>query len=237
MLGTYFYNKILRLKGSKNILKLNYFYNNIIGEKNIGSLGLDFTNKPTRIQVLQNTIDRKKYKSYLEIGCFHNELYNNIKCEKKVGVDPYSGGTIRKTSDDFFSTNKDNFDIIFIDGLHRYYQVKKDILNSLKILNPNGVIMLHDCLPNTVYDQAIPRCKYNWNGDVWKAIVEFRTLDNVDTYTCYADLGIGVILKRKNKSILTINNKNFLKLKFLDYFNNFKKYMNLVEFEDLKNIF
>jgi len=237
MLGTYLYNKILRLKGSKNVLKLNYFYNNIIGEKNIGSLGLDFTSKPTRMQVLQKTIDRKKYKSYLEIGCFHNELFDNIKCEKKVGVDPYSGGSIRKTSDDFFSTNKDNFDIIFIDGLHRYHQVKKDILNSLKILNPNGVIMLHDCLPSTVYDQAIPRCKYNWNGDVWKAIVEFRTFDDVDTYTCYADLGIGVILKRKNRSILKIYKKNFLKLQFSDYFTNFKKFMNLIEFDDLKNIF
>ncbi len=121
--------------------------------------------------------------------------------------------------------------------MHRYHQVKKDILNSLKILNPNGVIMLHDCLPNTVYDQAIPRCKYNWNGDVWKAIVEFRTFDDVDTYTCYADLGIGVILKRKNRSILKIYKKNFLKLQFSDYFTNFKKFMNLIEFDDLKNIF
>ena len=28
--------------------------------------------------------------------------------------------------------------------------------------------------------------------------MEFRTLDYVDTYTCYADMGIGIILKKKN---------------------------------------
>ena len=33
-------------------------------------------------------------------------------------------------------------------------------------------------LPSNVYEQAIPRCQYKWNGDVWKAIVEFRTYKN-----------------------------------------------------------
>ena len=179
MLGNYLRNKLARLKGSKNILKLNYLYYNWFGEKNIGDIGFDFSKKPNRLKILQETIDRKKYKSYLEIGCFRNELFGNIKCEKKVGVDPYFGGTIRKTSDEFFLTNKENFDLIFIDGLHMYFQAKKDILNSLKILNSDGVIMLHDCLPNNVYDQAIPRCKYIWNGDVWKAIVEFRTFEYI----------------------------------------------------------
>ena len=28
--------------------------------------------------------------------------YFHVKCERKVGVDPYSGGTHRMTSDEFF---------------------------------------------------------------------------------------------------------------------------------------
>ena len=212
------------MKKKQIILKLNYLYYNCFGEKNIGEIGLDFSKKPSRIKVVQETIDRKKYKSYLEIGCFHNELFDNIKCKKKVGVDPYCGGTLRKTSDEFFLINNENFDFIFIDGLHMYHQVKKDILNSLKILNSEGVIMLHDCLPNNVFDQATPRCKYNWNGDVWKAIVEVRTFEYLDTYTCYADCGIGIILKRKNRSRLIIDKKDFSKLRFIDYYNNFKRY-------------
>ncbi len=237
MLKNFFYKKILRFKDSKNVLKLNYLYIKLFGEKNVGKIGLDFSNKPSRLKIIQETINRKKYKSYLEIGCYRNELFNSINCEKKIGVDPYSGGTIRKTSDSFFSTNKDTFDIIFIDGLHRYHQVKKDISNSLNVLNKDGVVMLHDCLPNNLYDQAIPRCQNLWNGDVWKAIVECRSNELLDTYTCYADFGIGIILKRKNRSILNLQKSDFSSLKFSDYFNNFKEFMNIVEFEELNNIF
>ena len=229
--------KILRLKGSKNILKLNFFFHKYFGEKDIGEIGFNFSNKPDKKEIVQDTINRKKYKSYLEIGCFDNDLFNHVNCRKKVGVDPYSGGTLRKTSDDFFLENEEIFDCIFIDGLHYYQQVKKDITNSIKSLNQNGVIFVHDCLPNNVYDQAVPRCKYIWNGDVWKAIVELRTFDYVNTYTCYADLGIGVILKNKNKNKLKLDNIDFSKLKFSDYFNNYKEYMNIVEYEELEKIF
>ena len=229
--------KILRLKGSKNVLKLNFFFHKYFGEKDIGEIGFNFSNKPDKKEIVQDTINRKKYKSYLEIGCFDNDLFNHVNCRKKVGVDPYSGGTLRKTSDDFFLENEEIFDCIFIDGLHYYQQVKKDITNSIKSLNQNGVIFVHDCLPNNVYDQAVPRCKYIWNGDVWKAIVELRTFDYVNTYTCYADLGIGVILKNKNKNKLKLDNIDFSKLKFSDYFNNYKEYMNIVEYEELEKIF
>ena len=236
----YLQSKLTRFKSSKNILKFNYFYHKYFGEKDIGKVGLDFSKKPSRQTIVQDTIDRKNYKSYLEIGCFHNELFDFIKCEKKIGIDPVSGGTHRMTSDEFFlsNSNKEKFDCIFIDGLHYYKQVKKDIFNSLKILNQNGVIFLHDCLPNNVYEQAIPRCQYNWNGDVWKAIVENRTLENLDTYTCYADHGVGIILKRKNRKKLKLNiDNNFIKLKFCDYYNNYKEYMNITEYEELKNLF
>jgi hypothetical protein len=232
----YIKKKIIRLQGSRNVLRLNYLYHKLFGEKNPGSLGLDFSNKPDRQYIIQNIIKKKNFQSYLEIGCFNNDLFDFIKCNKKVGVDPYSGGTIRKTSDDFFYSNKDQFDCIFIDGLHEYKQVKKDILNSLKILKPNGIILLHDCLPNTIYNQAMPRVMYDWNGDVWKAIVECRTNTEIDTYTCYADFGIGVIVNRKNSKKLDIECKNFSKLKFKDYYKNHNEYMNIIEYEELMKI-
>ena len=59
---------------------------------------------------------------------------NIINCKKKVGVDPVSGGTIRVTSDNFFRTNKEKFDCIFIDGLHKYAQVKKGHRKFIKFL-------------------------------------------------------------------------------------------------------
>ncbi len=229
----YIVKKINRLFDSKNFLKIKFLIQKYLKERDIGNLNLDFSDKPNRIQIIKEIINIKKYNNYLEIGCFSNELFNQINCKYKVGVDPVTGGTVRATSDDFFKKNNDKFDCIFIDGLHRYKQVKKDILNSVKALNEGGIILLHDCLPNNVYEQAIPRCQYKWSGDVWKAIVEFRTNKNLDIYTCYADHGIGVIFVRPNRNYLNLNRNNFLTLKFKDYFENYKNYMNLISYSRL----
>ena len=59
-----------------------------------------------------------------------------------MGIDPVEGGTHKMTSDEFFYNNNDKFDIIFIDGLHQYEQVIKDVKNSLNCLTKNGII---DC--------------------------------------------------------------------------------------------
>jgi len=225
--------KINRFFESRKILKLKYYIHKIFKEKDIGDLGFNFDDKPNRSQIIQTIIDYKKYKSFLEIGSFSNELFDKVKIDNKVGVDPVSGGSVRMTSDEFFKKNKEFFDLVFIDGLHHYEQVKKDINNSLSFLKKDGVILLHDCLPSNVFDQAVPRCTYKWNGDVWKAIVEARCRLDIDTYTCYADYGIGIILKRANRNILSLENKNFNKLKFKDYFNNYRSYMNIVSHESL----
>jgi len=232
----YLKKKYWRFFESRKILKFNYKFHKYFKEKDIGSLNLNFEDKPNRQTVIQKIINKKKYKHYLEIGCYKDELFSKINCETKIGVDPVSGGNVRETSDNFFKKNNQKFDCIFIDGLHYYDQVKKDVINSLKVLNENGIILLHDCLPNDVYSQAIPRCQYNWHGDVWKALVEFRTYENLDVYTCYADFGIGVIFKRKNSNLLKINTKKFRELKFKEYFNNFKLFMNVISFEELINI-
>jgi predicted O-methyltransferase YrrM len=68
-----------------------------------------------------------------------------------IGVDPNQGVTLRMTSDEFFAANQFTFDIVFIDGLHD--QVAKDIENSLRVLNPGGIIVMHDCNPTTKISQ------------------------------------------------------------------------------------
>ena len=129
------------------------------------------------------------------------------------------------------------FDVIFLDGLHTYSQTSKDITNSLKYLNPSGVIIVHDCLPKKIWNQIVPRMYGHWNGDVWKAIVHSRTIQSVDTYTCLADHGLGFIFNRPNRNLLKIENKNFKKLRFSEYYKNHDEFMNLVNFRDLKKIF
>jgi len=229
-------SKFIRLLNSRKLLRLFFYYHKIFNNKGLSDIGFDFSNKKNRKFIVQDIIDKKKYNSYLEIGCFDDELFNSIKIKHKVGVDPVTGGTVRLTSDQFFNSNKENFDCVFIDGLHTYEQVKKDIQNSLKFLNKNGIILLHDCLPNNFYEQATPRCQFTWNGDVWKAIVECRTNKDLDVYTCYADFGIGVIFNRPNKNLLNYNNSNFSKIDFKEYHKDPYQLMNIIEYDDLKSI-
>ncbi len=228
--------KIQRLLDSRNTMKIFYFFHFLSGGFKSKKIDVSFEGRESRIDIVKSIIDKKKYNSYLEIGTFKDELFNKINCKYKVGVDPVSGGNVRKTSDDFFKTNSQKFDLIFIDGLHHYKQVKKDIINSLNALNDKGIILMHDCLPKDYYYQAVPRSQYVWNGDTWKAFLEFRVKDYVDSYCCYADQGIGVILKRKNKNKLNLDIQNFERFNFNNFASNYKKYLNLINYKELLRI-
>ncbi len=228
--------KINRLLTSKNSMKIFHFFHYLLGGFNSKKIEVSFEDKKSRLEIIQNIINRKKYQSYLEIGTFKDELFGSVNCNYKIGVDPVSGGNVRKTSDDFFSTNNEKFDLIFIDGLHHYEQVKKDIINSINALNEKGIILMHDCLPRDYYYQAVPRSQYDWNGDTWKAFLEFRVDENVDSYCCYADQGIGIIIKRKNRNKLNIVSKNFKKFNFNTFASNYREYLNLINYDELIQI-
>lgn len=200
-----------------------------------GKLQLNFPSNYYRWDLIKYLIDKYKYSDYLEIGCDQDQLFSKVQIQNKIGVDPVSGGNVRKTSDDFFKDNNRKFDIVFIDGLHTYEQVKKDILNSVNCLNNNGIILVHDCMPDNLSKQAVPRYRMLWNGDVWKAIVDLRQDENLEIFTCEMDQGIGVIQKKKNSSVLEIN-KPINQLRFEDYFNNHKEYLRVISIDNLKKI-
>ena len=218
-------------KTNKFFLKFKRFLYYIYGEKFYKQLEYNWSDYPTRSDIINKLISIKKYNSFLEIGCDKNSNFSNISISKKIGVDPNSGGTHKMTSDEFFQTNIESFDLIFIDGLHETSQVDRDIDNSLKFLNKNGLILLHDCLPKKIWHQVVPCIYPKWNGDVWKSIVKSRTRKDINTYTIIADHGIGLIIKEKNKNILNLGQEKLKKLKFKDYFNNHNEFMNLISVE------
>ena len=167
-------------------------------------LTYNFTQNYHRWNLIDYLIKKNNYSDYLEIGCDQDQLFSKIRINNKKGVDPVSGGNIRKTSDDFFQANDEMFDIIFIDGLHTYDQVKNDILNSVNCPKENGIILVHDCMPDSLSKQAVPRYRMIWNGDVWKAITDLRQKEDLEIFTCEMDQGIGIIKKNKNPGIICI---------------------------------
>ena len=105
----------------------------------------------SKVYVINYLAKKINAKKYLEIGIDQRATFDNVDIPFKVGVDPYveSPGIIQQTSDDFFMSNNEKFDLIFIDGLHHVDQVYRDIINSLACLNPDGIIICHDMLPTS----------------------------------------------------------------------------------------
>ena len=60
--------------------------------------------------------------------------------------------------------------------------------------------------------------------------------ENINIYTCNIDQGIGVIQNKKNTEVLKLE-KKLNKLKFKDFYYNYKKYMRMISLEEFKKIF
>ncbi len=196
-------------------------------------IDINWDGRPKRYDLINKLIQEYGYKTYLEIGCRSDTTFVSVTVDHRVGVDPASGGTHRMTSDEYFANHNEKFDIIFIDGLHVYEQVIKDIKNAVKVLNDNGTIIMHDCLPNNCLAQYDFKLINQWNGDVWKAFVEARTLPDIDAAVCMIDHGVGVIRKRKNTNMVNLKCDNFKDLKYPQFLDNYKEWTNPVEYSDI----
>ena len=186
----------------------------------------------TRTEIINGLITKYKYKSYLEIGVNTPAQpgfnWIGVKAELKHGVDPNVDTTYKMTSDDFFEKHiNQKYDIVFVDGLHIFEQVYKDIINSLKNLNENGIIVIHDCNPITEITQRRERASDAWHGDVWKAIVKLR-IENEDLDICTVDTdeGCAIIKKGKQKLLIIENDININEYSFLE--KNRKEALNLI---------
>jgi hypothetical protein len=212
-----------------------------------------------RSDVIQYLINKKKYKRYLEIGVFNGEVFFKIKAPHKYAVDPVfrfvretkykmmfknvsnaNAKYFTKTSDDFFKNDspklfsKRKIDICFIDGMHEFDFVLRDTLNTLKYLDDNGVIILHDCNPLTA-DAEVSYAEWKkrgfaaeWNGDVWKIIVYLRSLvDDINVFTLDTDQGLGIITKGLGRVKLNFTEEQIRQMTFKDIDSNREQWLNL----------
>ena len=188
-----------------------------------------------RVALINLIASKSSYNlKYLEIGCDTNLVFDSLPIKEKIGVDPNRGGNIRLSSDDFFSTNKDFFDLIFIDGLHEYEQCQKDLINSLKYLANDGVILIHDLIPVDWKTEHVPRLFEQWNGDIWKVIFEIIESKNLELHIVDCDNGVGILRKKDGYSYKKMN--EFLNFKNFDYFvNNFNR-LPIISFEESINM-
>ena len=194
-----------------------------------------------RTDVIQALLNAKKKPAYLEIGVEHGQNFFSIKAGSKTAVDPEFGFSFTErlrwiyknpsnlnakyyevTSDKYFESGvgAKGMDVVFIDGLHTYQQSLKDVLNSLSILNDNGVIVMHDCNPphkaaahpSETKEGAVmanvPGWTGEWCGDVWKTICFLRgTRRDLRTFVLNTDYGLGIVMKGDADEYLNLSSE------------------------------
>jgi hypothetical protein len=170
----------------------------------------------TRTELINYIIKKNNYRTYLEIGVADGENFRSIQIEHKDGVDPGGGAAnYQMSSDEFFSENSNTYDIIFIDGLHLSDQVLRDIRNSLNCVSQNGLIVMHDCLPQTYMQQVSYIVPGSWNGDVWKAAAHVRMeIENVHFCVVDMDWGCGILTPNSSQTLFPYTPKEQLDWNF-----------------------
>lgn len=157
----------------------------------------------TRTESINELIQERGYTSYLEIGLGNGVNFKSIRCESKIGVEPNNKtglSVFEGDSDSFFGMNQDNFDLIFIDGLHHADQVEKDITNAWKHLNKYGMIILHDIKPPSKESTIVPRQQDQWVGSVFQAWYGFKEkYSKIKTGYIEEKYGLGTIEKSRHK--------------------------------------
>lgn len=168
---------------------------------------------PHHYALLEHVHARLAPRRYLEIGVDDGlSLRFATGSDRVVGVDPaLRPGVVaahprarlhEQTSDDFFADHDltdlldGPVDLAFVDGMHRFEFVLRDLANIQPHCHEHTVVLIHDCLPTDAVCAARERASVAWAGDVWRAAhalateptgCDFVTLDVAPT-------GMGVVL-------------------------------------------
>jgi len=172
-----------------------------------------------RTIIINDLIKSHGFNTYLELGVDTGNNFSNIDIKYKRGVDvkPIEGHfsylnqrLFIGTTNQYFETVPETFDIIFIDADHDAGQWMLDVQNSLSRLNDGGIIVCHDCLPEKEVHQQMPRISDQWTGDVWKGWMRLRnTRPDLQMVVIDKDWGCGLI-KVGSQKCTNVNEKDMV---------------------------
>ena len=145
-----------------------------------------------RLNWLAKTINAK---SYLEVGVLNGKTFRDVRVKTKHAVDPNFQFDTRALadrntcfypmpSDEYFARHigRQQFDLVFLDGLHTYEQTFRDFCAVLPHTHARSVILIDDTLPPDPYSalpdpreaerqkEAAGHVGGGWNGDVYKLV-------------------------------------------------------------------
>lgn len=160
------------------------------------------TAKPAKVrrpEVMQAFLDLYDAPRYLEIGVAKGRTFHALKAAHKVAVDPKfkfdldaakaenpNAAYHQVTSDEYFGSIRkpdEQFDVVYIDGLHTADQTIRDLLNVLLCTHERSVIIIDDVRPSSYAASmhSIPQwqqvvaadpeaARRGWMGDVYRLV-------------------------------------------------------------------
>lgn len=158
------------------------------------------------LDFLQKLHQRTKPEWYLEIGTNRGRSLSFVTCAS-VAIDPRfkleepAQGKkpllllLQETSDAGFASDTlrrldPRFDIAFLDGMHKFEYLLRDLINAEKLMAKGGLVFMHDTSPlRSAMTGREPMRDGGWTGDVWKMLpilAEFRPDLKVDHLDCRA---------------------------------------------------
>jgi len=166
--------------------------------------------EPSYLALLGEIHERLLPRTYLEIGVHEGDSLRLVRPgTRAVGVDPeprlrepLDASVVALTSDDFFARHDLGevfagvpLDLVFIDGMHLFEFVLRDIINVGRHAAPATTVLLHDCYPISAETATREHNTYLWTGDVWKIVLCLKELcPEVDVHVVDAPpAGLGIV--------------------------------------------
>jgi hypothetical protein len=212
-----------------------------------------------RVQVVQGWLNRFPQGTYLEIGVQFGLSFAPARTRRKIAVDPRIRmprfarriAARRAAETHYFETTSDCFfaeqagllgasgiDVALIDGLHTHEQTVVDVENTLRWLTPGGLIVMHDCNPQSAA-QACPAASYEqfrkrhwgswfWCGDVWKTILYLRACrKDLEVLVLDCDFGVGIVRRGQPHTTLDLSAEAIRGLTYDDLARDRQRLLNL----------
>jgi hypothetical protein len=178
----------------------------------------------SRSDVLQGILNGFDEPNYLEIGVFDGEIFHDLRAASKVAVDPdfrfdVAAARAGNPGATYFAVGSDayflqhagdaKFEVIYLDGLHVFEQMLRDLMNAMHHIAPTGVIIIDGVVPNAVAATLPDYSNFDRNGpsrrppaaqvgDAHKLVLFVDTFLPAWTFRCVAeDRGQLVMWPRK----------------------------------------
>lgn len=138
-------------KSTKDYFSLNAYYWDLVINKNFKKFSyLEIGSwEGNSAMFILNNFNTEKV-TCVDIWDLHHDAGKDEQIRRfnnfQSNLDEFNGrfSFYKNTSDEFFTNNREKYDVIYIDGWHEAPQVYKDICNSWNCLNIGGIIICDD---------------------------------------------------------------------------------------------